>query len=190
MMNNALNAKVLKLKAQKDVDYVMNAVEFLLVVLEIKPKGLGLTLAEIEKFMSLYEANPGDIDPVECEKVFNELGITTTEGEFDYDQPTGKLLMDLVIAAAERNTSFEKKDLRVLCTIEVALAIKQFNNFDGDKDGLMSSDEYKKFVAETEMLTLEPPQKIKTATIFLNKYNGRTVNFAEFLEIILFISKR
>ncbi|XP_050434888.1 uncharacterized protein LOC126842072 [Adelges cooleyi] len=194
-MNDALNAKLEKLKSEKGDDYVLHAGEFLLIMLEIKPVGRGLTIAQIEMFDTLYEAHKtsGSVDRVACEKVFEELGITVNdelELLFNSQRPAGILLMDLIILAAERNTAVEENELSVLSLCEVISAINEFQMLDGNTNGVLSPNEYASFVDESSPFLIESEEPVKNLKNYLKKFDGvNVINVAEYMEVVFFIDK-
>ncbi|XP_050444061.1 uncharacterized protein LOC126847724 [Adelges cooleyi] len=217
-INSRLNAKSKELEIEKGVRYVINTADFLLIMLEIKPEGRGLTLAQLKMFVALYEKHKTSkqvfqdlgrkmefgcckkqkttglaitIDPDESEKVFNELGITIDdelELLFKSELPAGKLLMYLIIVAAERNTAVEDNELIVLSPSEVVFAIKEFNKMKIDNDGLVSPYGFASFKAESSII-LESKCS-KEARQYFWKLDGiNTLNVAEYMEILSFVEK-
>ncbi|XP_050435454.1 uncharacterized protein LOC126842485 [Adelges cooleyi] len=76
-VNLALNKIIKNIQTENDDDYVMNAVDFLLTMTEIKPKGLGLTLAQIKMFIDIYDAHKTSdgINADASKEVFQNLSI-------------------------------------------------------------------------------------------------------------------
>ncbi|XP_050444054.1 uncharacterized protein LOC126847720 [Adelges cooleyi] len=196
MVNDALNAKRKVLKTENPDDYVMNAVEFLLLMIEIKPEGYGLNQAQIEMFGNLYEAHKTSdgIDPVESEKVFNELGISINDELRQLFKSTGPaevLLIDLIVAAAERNKATEENEWKLLSPSEVVFYVNQFNEIDDDNDGLVSLDEYADFMNMLEkVLANNLPEAIEKMQDYLKSfYSIKTINVVVHMEYVLFMTK-
>ncbi|XP_050444100.1 uncharacterized protein LOC126847748 [Adelges cooleyi] len=197
-----LNEKIKELKIAIGGNahrHLINAADFLLIMLEIKPVGNGITPAQAEKFGRLYEEHktPGlviTIDPDESEKVFNELGITIDDELkllFISNRPAEILLKDLILAAAERTGAFEEEKLRVISTSEVVYAINDFNVTDADKDGLLSPHEYSGHEDDLDSI-LKPmevsEEVIEDLQIYLKKFDGKKkLNFAEFVVTVTFV---
>ncbi|XP_050431231.1 uncharacterized protein LOC126839855 [Adelges cooleyi] len=194
-MNDAFNAKLEQLIAEKGDEHVMNAVDFLLVILEIKPKGRGLTLKQVKDFGSLYvedQSGTGSIDFLKCKEVFKELGISTTEDKleqiFESDGPAGRILMNLIVAAAERNMAVKDTELRVFTLCEIFAIISDFIELDVDEDGVLSPDEYAEFVEESynDLRTISRP--IDEPKRILKKFedNNKMMNIADYMRILYF----
>ncbi|XP_050444323.1 uncharacterized protein LOC126847923 [Adelges cooleyi] len=180
-MNDTLKLKSEHLKSGKGEGYVLYVAEFLLIMLDIKRPGNGLTLTQIKKFGILYEAQKtsGRIDPAKSEKLFNDLGITVNNELkllFKSDGRVGILLMDLIMAAAERNKILMENDLRVISPSEVMYARNDFNEFDDSKDGELSPKEYADNKAYLNPISKSMEQSAKPII--------KNVNFAEFLEML------
>ncbi|XP_050440152.1 uncharacterized protein LOC126845533 [Adelges cooleyi] len=194
-----------ELEINKDEIYFMNAIEFLLVMLYIKPKGNGLTLEQLEKFVKLYEFHstlPG-IDSEACKKVFQELGIKMTEHEskilLQSNESIEKVLMNLMKFAAERSNTVEKNESKLLGQNEIVACINKFNQLDNRCDGLLRYDKYSSFVDKLKMVLNEMKGSEKDSHTFekgkniLKKFDGsngvgvkKLLHFAEFAEIVLF----
>ncbi|XP_050439219.1 uncharacterized protein LOC126844838 [Adelges cooleyi] len=177
-VNDALNAKSEELRTEKGDDYVIIATEFLLFMMDIKPAGHGLTIAQIEMFDSLYEAykTSGSVDRVACEKVFEVFSITVNdelELLFKSHQPAGILLMDLIILAAERNTAVEENKLSVLSLCDVVSAINDFVKMDRNNDCVLSSNEYENYVYESDTGFTGSAETVEKAGHYLSKFNGK-----------------
>ncbi|XP_050433608.1 uncharacterized protein LOC126841281 [Adelges cooleyi] len=184
-LKDALEALPNEIKIKKGGNYVMNGADFLFIMLAIKPEGNGLTLAQLEKFVSLYEAH--SIDPVASQKIFEELGITTKEHElnllFKHDRPAEKLLIDIIVYAAERSRTVEKNESRLLDQSEVVSCVSNFNMLDENEDGLLSGDECAFFVEKLktvlELMTkgsVKDSLTFEKAQIFLKKFDGSDGN--------------
>ncbi|XP_050435455.1 uncharacterized protein LOC126842486 [Adelges cooleyi] len=193
-INSRLNAKSKELEIEKGVRYVINSADFLLIMLEIKPKGRGLTLPQLKMFVALYEAHKTSnrINAEASKRVFQNLGIQIDDylkKLFKSDRPAGKLLMDLIIVAAERNTAVKDNELMVLSPSEVVFAIKEFNKMKIDNDGLMSPYEYAGFKVESSTI-LKSKKWSKEVIQYLRKLDDiKTLNVAEYMEILLFVEK-
>ncbi|XP_050444063.1 uncharacterized protein LOC126847725 isoform X2 [Adelges cooleyi] len=193
-INSRLNAKSKELEIEKGVRYVINSADFLLIMLEIKPKGRGLTLPQLKMFVALYEAHKTSnrINAEASKRVFQNLGIQIDDylkKLFKSDRPAGKLLMDLIIVAAERNTAVKDNELMVLSPSEVVFAIKEFNKMKIDNDGLMSPYEYAGFKVEPSTI-LKSKKWSKEVIQYLRKLDDiKTLNVAEYMEILLFVEK-
>ncbi|XP_050444108.1 uncharacterized protein LOC126847755 [Adelges cooleyi] len=198
--NKALNAKIKELKLKNDVNYVMNAVDFLLMMMEIKPAGGGLTLAQLEKFDSLYEnrnTQTGSIDPAASEEVFKELGLTTEELSelkplFDSSDSAATLLVDLIVAAAERNKMVAENDITAFCLTEVITTMMTFKHIDSNHDGVLSPNEYDGFMEDViSYLSEESVKATEKGQNYIKKFDNedKTLNFAKYMEIVLLCTK-
>ncbi|XP_050421636.1 uncharacterized protein LOC126834045 [Adelges cooleyi] len=197
-MNDTLKQKSEHLKSGKGEGYVLYVAEFLLIMLDIKQPGKGLTIAQIKKFGILYDAHKTShsINPKESEKVFNDLGITVNDelkSLFKPDKPVGILLMDLIMAAAERKEMLMENDLRVISPSEVMYARNDFNEYDVSKDGELSPKEYAEFKEYLNLISKSTGQSsvlIEERRLNLENFDGiEKVNFAEFLETVLIVEK-
>ncbi|XP_050434936.1 uncharacterized protein LOC126842099 [Adelges cooleyi] len=194
-VNDALNAKSEELKNEKGEDHKIIATEFLLIMIEIKPEGHGLNIAQIETFDSLYEAHKtsGSIDRVACEKVFEELGITVNdelELLFNSQRPAERLLMDLIILAAERNTVVEENELSVLRLNDVVTAINEFIKMDRNNDYVLSPEEYEDYLNGSSTAFTGSAETVRKAENYLRKFDGfQTINALEYIESCIFHAK-
>ncbi|XP_050439934.1 uncharacterized protein LOC126845328, partial [Adelges cooleyi] len=192
-VNNALNAKSVELKKEKGDDHEIMATEFLLIMMEINPTGNGLTIAQIEMFDGLYEAHKtsGSVDRVACEKVFKELGMTVNdelELLFNSQRPAGRLLMDLIILAAERNTAVEENELSVLSLNDVVTAINEFIKMDNNNDCLLSPKEYENYVDTSRTVFKGSEETVEKAKHCLSKFDDiQTINALDYIKAVFFI---
>ncbi|XP_050444071.1 uncharacterized protein LOC126847733 [Adelges cooleyi] len=197
-VNDALNERKKQLEIENKKDYVMNAADFLLTIIEIKPKGLGLTLAQIKMFIDLYDAHKTSdgINAAASRGVFQELGIQiddVLEKRFKSERTAEILLKDLIIVAAERNMTVPKNERRALRVSEVVSVVQYFNVLDINKDGLLSSDEYMEDLKgdfEDALVSIkESPEAIERAQHYINVIfkGNKTINVAEYTELMLFM---
>ncbi|XP_050444257.1 uncharacterized protein LOC126847892 [Adelges cooleyi] len=197
-INYALHKKFKNLETD---DYtVMNAVDFLLTIMDIKPKGRGLTLAQIEMFVDLYEAHKTSdgIDADASGEVFQTLGIQIEDdlkNLLTSKRSPEVLLMDLIIVAAERNITVPKNEIRVYTVIEVVTGTRQFMKMDKNGDGLLSPDEYAadfEYESTRDLASSkESPEVFDRAQHYINNIfkANKAINVAEFTEICLLAVK-
>ncbi|XP_050431051.1 uncharacterized protein LOC126839685 isoform X2 [Adelges cooleyi] len=190
-INHAFNKKFKNLET--DEYTVMNAVDFLLTMMDIKPKGRGLILAQIEMFVDLYEAHKTSdgINADASREVFQKLGIQIEDdlkNLFESKRSPEILLMDLIIVAAERNITVPKNEIRVGSVIEVVNGTQEFITMDKNGDGLLSSDEYAadlKYMIMSDLATSkESPEVFDRAQHYINIFKAnKAINVAEYTEI-------
>ncbi|XP_050434988.1 uncharacterized protein LOC126842142 [Adelges cooleyi] len=190
----ALDQKFKKRKTEngdnyKQDNHIVNAADFLLIMLDIKPDGRGLTLAQIGKFADLYETHKRaavGINPFASRKVFEELSITINSELqllFESAQPAGKLLIELILAAAELNQDVGEK-LPVLSLCEVVTAIREFIGLDLSNNGVLMPKKYANFVKNAKEC-LEG-----SAQLYLEKFDGiHNINIADYMQVVLFSDK-
>ncbi|XP_050434893.1 uncharacterized protein LOC126842075 [Adelges cooleyi] len=164
-------------------------------MLEIKPDGRGLTLAQVGKFSGLHETHKratGGINPFASRKVFEELGITINselQVLFETVQPAGKLLIELILAAAELNKDVGERS-RVLSLCEVVIAIQKFNNLDLINDGVLIPKEYANFVKKSKQILKWSTKPTENALRYLMKFDGiNNRNIADYMQVVFFIDK-
>ncbi|XP_050424351.1 uncharacterized protein LOC126835661 [Adelges cooleyi] len=160
-----------------------HAAEFLLIMLEVLPEGVGLNKAQIEEFVRLYrhhQVESGSIDPLEIKRIIIELKMVTAPYHdillFRYNRPAAIQLMELMIITAERSKTAPRNIIckeKVLSTPEVRSMISKFKKLDRDGDGLLSGNEAENFVNEFNTSNPEVPMTF-------NFYETR-INVAEYL---------
>ncbi|XP_050444093.1 uncharacterized protein LOC126847744 [Adelges cooleyi] len=196
-INVRLTEKSKELEIKKGDRHLINAADFLLIMLEIKPAGNGITLAQVEKFGRLYKEHktPGlviTIEPDESENVFIELGITIDD-ELKLllisNRPAEILLMNLILAAAERTSAFGEKELRVKSLGEVVSALNEFIRLDDDKDGLLAPHQCPGGEDDRNPNTTPMEVSEELQGDLKKSKDIKTVNFAVFLERMYFDEK-
>ncbi|XP_050434990.1 uncharacterized protein LOC126842143 [Adelges cooleyi] len=194
----ALDQKFKKLKTgngdnSKQDNHIVNAAEFLLIMLEMKPDGRGLTLAQIGKFADLYETHKRaavGINPFASRKVFEELGITINSELqllFESAQPAGILLIELILAAAELNKDVGEES-PVLSLCEVVTAIREFVGLDLSNDGVLMPKEYANYVEKAKQILIRSTNPTENARRYLMKFDGiNNRNVADYMQVVFFI---
>ncbi|XP_050434987.1 uncharacterized protein LOC126842141 [Adelges cooleyi] len=124
--------------------------------------------------------------------MFEDLGIPTNDELqklFESTRPAGKLLMDLILVAAERNQKVDGK-LPVLSLCEVVTAIREFIGLDLSNDGVLVPKEYANYVEEAKQFLERSAHPTKNVRRYLKKFDGiNNRNVADFMQVVLFIDK-
>ncbi|XP_050433601.1 uncharacterized protein LOC126841274 [Adelges cooleyi] len=163
--------------------------------------GEGLTLEQIETFVTFYKAhfreNINTFSLEEGEELFQQLGINTMrdslKAKFIDKKPARELLMASILVAVQ-DTKFEENESRMrFDRAEVEQSLHVFGTMDPGGTGLITPDEYadyvkalKTLVAVQEIHHPERAEKTRQAKEVLNKFDGVTsLNLAEFIHIAM-----
>ncbi|XP_050436657.1 uncharacterized protein LOC126843283 isoform X2 [Adelges cooleyi] len=187
-----------KLQAKKKTDeFAVKEADFLWTLMEIKPKGNGLSLEQIEELNDVYngpKTDTGGIEPEEIQKIFIEFNMADPKHEskmlFKSNRVAEKELMELALLTAERGRKVHVEDSeedtegKFMDPPLVRTFLSDFVSYDLNNDGFVSKQELSTWSELLKSISHPMPDS------GYPQNDDDKINFAEFLKMMFLYYKK